>query len=249
MVGQYIEPMPWPRPHLLEALAARWPGRCAVCHDWARGGLCEACFTRFAAPVPRCVTCALPLPSAAMTVCSACRQQPPPFARAMAAVDYRFPWDGLITRFKFHGQPELARPLTQLLLRQLSAGPAALADLVLPVPLGDARLAERGYNQAWELARRLARALRLTADAHALARWRDTGHQVGLDRAERRRNLADAFVVPPSARARLHGQRIALVDDVVTTGATASAAAHTLLAAGAADVQLWMVARTPPPDD
>lgn len=241
--------MPWRRPSPLEALAARCPGRCVVCHDWARGGLCAACLTRFAAPRPRCTRCALPLPAATLTVCGACRHAPPPFSRAVAALDYAFPWNGLIADFKFHGQPELARPLSQRLSQCLQQARLPRPDLVLPVPLSEARLAERGYNQAWELARRVAAALDLPAQPDGLSRWRDTPHQVGLARAERERNLGDAFIVPAAARARLQGRHLALVDDVVTTGATAAAAVRTLLAAGAAEVQLWMLARTAAPDD
>jgi ComF family protein len=107
------------------------------------------------------------------------------------------------------------------------------------------RLRERGYNQSWELARRLARALALEARADALFRVRDTGHQLGLHRSERAKNLHGAFVVTPHHAAWVRGARIALVDDVLTTGATAHAATRALRAAGVRDVQVWVVARTP----
>jgi predicted amidophosphoribosyltransferase len=113
------------------------------------------------------------------------------------------------------------------------------------VPLARERLRERGYNQSWELARRLARSLALPARADALFRLRDTGHQLQLDRAARHANLRDAFVVSPRHAAWVRGAAVALVDDVLTTGATAHAATLALLAAGAADVRLWVVARTP----
>lgn len=161
-------------------------------------------------------------------------------------VDYAFPWDGLIAAFKFQGRPELAALLAGLLDPALAD---AAVDLVLPVPLSAARLRERGFNQAWELARRLARARRLAADAHLLLRVRDTPHQTGLGAEERRRNLRHAFLVEPSRKAALAGRRVALVDDVLTGGATSDEAARTLREAGAAEVQLWVVARTPPPGD
>ncbi len=116
---------------------------------------------------------------------------------------------------------------------------------VVAVPLSRERLRERGYNQSWELARRLARALDLPACPDALFRVRDTGHQLGLQRGDRARNLQGAFVVSPRHAAWVCGARIALVDDVLTTGATARAATRTLRAAGARDVQVWVVARTP----
>jgi ComF family protein len=122
---------------------------------------------------------------------------------------------------------------------------AAAPRLLLPVPLSRERLRERGYNQAWELARRLARRLGLEADAHLLQRSRDTAHQIGMSREQREVNLRDAFWVEPARRARLLGREVVLVDDVLTTGATAHAAALALTRAGAASVDVWVVARTP----
>jgi len=165
----------------------------------------------------------------------------------VVAVDYRFPWDGLITSMKFHGHSEAAGLLASLLRPMLQAQ-AEPVDLVLPVPLSDLRLRERGFNQAWELARRLARWHGAPARHDVLLRVRDTAHQLGLDAEQRARNLRHAFLVAPAQRQRLRGRHVALVDDVMTTGATAEEAARTLLAAGAASVALWVVARTPPPE-
>jgi ComF family protein len=122
-----------------------------------------------------------------------------------------------------------------------------LPDTVVPVPMSARRLAERGYNQAWELARHVAAALSLPATASLLLRPVDAAHQIELGRAERRRNLRCAFMVDPLQRALLQGCRVALVDDVMTTGATAHAAADALLRAGAAAVDVWVLARTPDP--
>jgi len=123
----------------------------------------------------------------------------------------------------------------------------ASPDLVLPVPLGASRLRERSFNQAWELARRVARRRRLKACPDVLLRWRDTAHQTHLNVAERERNLRQAFVVEPRRARLLRGKNLALVDDVFTTGATAAACSVALLGAGARSVQLWVIARTPPP--
>ncbi len=125
------------------------------------------------------------------------------------------------------------------------ARPLARDLRVVPVPLSRERLRERGYNQSWELARQLARALDLEARADALFRVRDTGHQLGLHRQARSANLQGAFVVTPRRASWVRGASIALVDDVLTTGATAHAATRTLRAAGAREVFLWVVARTP----
>jgi ComF family protein len=122
---------------------------------------------------------------------------------------------------------------------------ASRPDLIVPVPLSPARLAERGYNQAWELARRLARSTGVPARADVLQRVLDTPHQADLNRAQRLLNPRGAFTVPTRRRAAVAGLRIALVDDVLTTGATAREAAQALLRAGAAAVDVWVVARTP----
>ena len=108
-----------------------------------------------------------------------------------------------------------------------------------------ARLSERGYNQAWELARRLGRSLGVAADPGLLWRPADQAHQADLNRAERQRNLRSAFMTDPRRRGELQGHRVALVDDVMTTGATAREAAAALLRGGAAAVDVWVVARTP----
>ena len=227
----------------------RLPRPCVLCSQWDRSNLCGSCRQRFIdAAVRRCPRCALPNPTG--QTCGACLRQPPPFQHAVAMADYGFPWDRLITRFKFQQQPELAGLLADALAEALrqQAGLPPVA-WVLPVPLSPARLAERGYNQAWELARRLAARRGLPARADWLQRLRDTPHQVGLGRQAREANLRDAMWVPPDAQRQLAGAQVALVDDVMTTGVTAAAATRALLAAGAAGVQVWVLTRTPAPGD
>lgn len=234
----------------LRGLSSAWPGwprPCAVCGAWHTAPLCGHCRQRVAAPRPRCPRCALPTLCA--EPCGACLHEPPTFVAAVAAVDYGFPWNRLITAFKFHSQPEWAPALAALIdaaIYRHVGLPAA--DAVVPVPLAPARLAERGYNQAWELARRLAARRGLASDARWLLRLRDTPHQVGAHRRQRQQNLRAAMWVTPDAGARLVGRHVALVDDVLTTGATAQAAAQALQAAGAASVQVWVLARTPAPE-
>lgn len=208
--------------------------------------MCSTCLLGFAAPRSRCRLCALPLPGQAR-VCGECLKTPPPFAAAVAAVDYAFPWNGLIAGLKFRGGIEHAATLAGLLAgavhRSLAAGDVLAPDLVVPVPLAPTRLRQRGHNQAWELARRVARPWRLPALADAMARWQDTAPQMSLTRAQRLSNLRGAFVVTPKGRPRIAGRRVALVDDVMTTGATAAEAALTLLRGGASEVQVWVLAR------
>lgn len=223
--------------------------QCEVCRQWSPGGagnaLCVDCVQRFAAPVQRCARCALRT-GLATPACGACLRDPPPFEHTLCAADYGFPWDDLVADFKFHGRPELAPTLAARLLAAVRQHPAwPLPQWLLPVPLSTQRLQARGYNQAWELTRPLAVALQIPADPQLLLRHLDTAHQADLGRAERRRNLRAAFMVDPRRRALLQGRRVALVDDVMTTGTTAREAAATLLRAGAAAVDIWVLARTP----
>jgi ComF family protein len=124
-----------------------------------------------------------------------------------------------------------------------------MPDMLLPVPLAAARLRERGYNQAWEITRRLGRTLRCPAEPHLLLRLRDTPHQLAFPLHRRAANVRGAFAVEPTRLAEVRGRHIALVDDVMTTGATAEEIARALKQAGAAAVAVWVVARTPAPHE
>jgi ComF family protein len=223
----------------------RWPSQCAVCRDWAAARVCERCVARFAPQIARCRRCALASPA---PLCGECLRTPPPFEATVAAVDYQFPWDGLITRWKFHQALDHAPLFAGLLEQALRRAGTPLPSLVIPVPLGRERLRERGYNQAWELARRVCRRLRCETDTRVLQRTIDTPHQLSLPRDKRAANVRGSFTLDTGRAARLRGCSVALVDDVMTTGATAAEAARTLLDAGAASVQLWVAARTPTPD-
>jgi ComF family protein len=220
---------------------------CAVCHGWGIGRVCATCVERFAPPVPRCRRCALQTP-AGVELCGACLGDPPPFAHVTTAVDYDHPWDRLITRYKFHAALDLAPAFATRMLDAQHRGRAPPPTLLLPIPLSEARLRERGYNQAWELARRLGRALDCAAEARLLLRVRDTPHQLALPPEERAGNVRAAFAVEPARRAELAGRDVTLVDDVMTTGATVAEAARAVLQAGAREVAVWVLARTPRPD-
>jgi len=163
-------------------------------------------------------------------------------------MDYAFPWDRLLLALKFGEQLEVAPLLAGRLSLALARAGIDAPDLILPVPLSAERLRERGYNQAHEIARRLARPQgtgeverQSRLCARTLLRLRDTPQQARLPLDERRRNLRGAFVVLKPVR----GLRVAIVDDVMTSGATLHEAALALRRAGAVDVQAWVVARTP----
>ncbi len=169
------------------------------------------------------------------------------FDAAVARVDYRRPWDQVVAAFKFHDALDLAGALASGLAD--AVGTAGDVDAVVPVPLAAARLRERGYNQAWELARRVASRLGAPADAGLLVRIRETTHQLDLPHEARAGNVRGAFAVEPMRRADVHGRRIAVVDDVMTTGSTLGEIATVLKQAGASEVSAWVFARTPPPGD
>jgi ComF family protein len=217
------------------------PSRCAICRQWPAEPVCETCIARFAQPRPRCLTCALPVPAGVLR-CGACLQHPPPWTRCLCAVDYTWPWRALVARFKFREQPGWDRQLAWL-MRSATWAEDTLdeADRVLPIPLSRQRLAERGYNQSWLLARRLAPD---KADADLLLRIRHTPPQRTLPRAERLTNLQGAFAVDPLRSREVRGRRLVLVDDVMTSGASLRAATQVLLQAGAAQVSALVLART-----
>jgi ComF family protein len=187
------------------------------------------------------MTCALPVPEGVQR-CGTCLQSPPPLARCLAAVDYDWPWRELLARFKFRDQPGWDRQLAWLMRGSAWAEDTLLqADRVLPIPLSRERLAERGYNQAWQLARRLAPD---KADVRLLLRVRHTPAQRTLPRAQRLENLRGAFAVDPLRAGELRGQHLLLVDDVMTSGASLHSAAQVLLQAGASQVSAIVLART-----
>lgn len=173
--------------------------------------------------------------------CGACIANPPRFDTVLSAFAYGFPTDRLVQRFKFSGDLALGAWLGDAIARQAATRPRP--DLLIPAPLSMQRLRGRGFNQALVLARRVARRLGLPVDGAAIAKRRDTPPQAGLSRAARQGNLRGAFECPR----RLQGLQVAVIDDVMTTGATADALAAALKASGAACVDIWVVARTPQP--
>ncbi len=234
--------------------AFRPPSQCAVCKSWPSGQLCGPCLQRFAAQRSRCPRCALTrtLAEDGLPGCPDCRGQDWSLQACHAAVDYGFPWTELIARYKFERQSGYSRWLAQLLLgipgvadRLAALGPK---DWLLPLPLSAQRLAERGFNQAWELAQALHRrsACRAGLQAHLLIRIRHTEAQTRLNREQRLKNLSGAFMVEPLWAHAIRERTVVLVDDVMTSGASLNAAAKVLRQAGASSVEALVVARTPP---
>lgn len=215
--------------------------RCLACREPAPPGadLCPPCREALPWNTPACPRCALPMPLQA-PCCRDCRRRPPPLHRAHAALRYAAPVDRLLPGFKFHRDLAAGRLLAEAMATRFSALPRP--DALLAVPLHRARLRRRGYDQALELARPLARALDLPLLPGILQRLRATRPQSELDGAARARNLRGAFAVDTAAPLPRH---VVLVDDVMTTGATLYAAARTLRQAGVSRVDAWVCARVP----
>jgi ComF family protein len=211
-------------------------GACFLCRGGARELLCEAC----RGELPRltgelCPRCALPSPRAAL--CGRCLAEPPDYDGTIALFAYDFPADALVHALKFRGQLALAPFLGKLLSHALTD---PRVDCVIPVPLSSQRLRERGYNQAVEIARHILPG-KMALDL--CIRPQHCVPQMQLPWADRQRNVRGAFRCSRS----LLGASVAVVDDVMTTGATLDEIARTLKRAGAARVVNWVVARTLPP--
>ncbi|HZY19887.1 MAG TPA: phosphoribosyltransferase family protein [Ramlibacter sp.] len=220
------------------------PALCEVCHAWPAGPVCGTCIAGFGAPRHRCLRCAIGLPEG-VPVCGTCLRSPPPLDACHAAVSYGYPWAGLIGRYKFSGEAGWAETFAALAARAPAvASLCAAAHRVVPMPLSRERLAQRGFNQAHELARRLAPA---KADPHLAVRLRDTPPQSALDLAARRANVRNAFALEPARAADVRGRAVLLVDDVMTTGASLFALAGVFRAAGASAVAAVVLARTEEP--
>ncbi|TWH99127.1 ComF family protein [Luteimonas cucumeris] len=234
------------RLRIVDGLRARvgallWPPRCLLCGEAGASGrdLCPACAAALPWNRSACRHCALPLPLAA-DACGQCLRHPPPLQEIHAALIYDFPADRLLPRLKFHGDLACGRLLSQLMIDACVDLPRP--QVLVPLPLHRARLRSRGYDQALELARPLARALAIPLSDRVLRRRRDTVPQSRLDAAARRRNLRSAFAVDAAIALPDH---VTLVDDVMTTGATLHAAANALHRAGVARVDAWVCARVP----
>lgn len=214
---------------------------CPLCRAPA-DGLCARCIDSLPRNDHGCACCAVPLPAQAPagTLCVDCQRRAPSVDRVVAPLRYEFPVDDLVAGFKYHRRLALGRPLATLLADKLQQRGSAMPDLLLPVPMHRLGLRGRGFNQAAELTRLLARRLAIPWSASRLLRIRHAEHQRGLTRAQRQRNLRDSF----RCRGRLP-HHVALVDDVVTTGATMNEIGHTLRGAGAKRIEVWAVARTP----
>jgi len=232
------------RAHVDAILWHLLPGICVFCNESSGVpmDLCPHCHAALPWLLNPCPQCALPQVQSGAPRCGACAAQPPPFVRAVAAMRYADAVARMIQHVKFAGNRIDARVLGSLLGEQVTRAycDEPLPDVIVPVPLSSARLLRRGHNQAALIARWVGHACATPVDYDLCARTRHTPAQTGLGRSARLRNLHGAF----AARRPVAGLRIAILDDVMTTGATVTALARTLLAANAKAVHVWAVART-----
>lgn len=226
----------WPR------IIQDWlfPPTCLLCGDAGAAGrdLCEACAKSLPFNRPACPRCARPLPFETGLPCGECQRNPPAFERSFALFRYEEPARHLIRALKFHARHPCARLLGEMLADALD-GREDRPTLIIPVPLHRGRYRERGHNQSLEIARTLSRRLRIPLDCQSCVRAKATQPQTDLSAEERRRNLRQAFAVPKPPKAR----HVAILDDVVTTGATVNELAKALRKAGAERIEVWACAR------
>ncbi|PRA26102.1 ComF family protein [Pseudomonas poae] len=223
---------------------------CLICDEPTDSAdcVCNVCEIELPWLMEQCEVCALPLPMNGL-ICGPCLKQPPAFKHVIAPWSYSFPVDSLISRFKHQARWPFGQLLARLLGRHLQHRYDNTAlprpDCLLPVPMARKRLRERGYNQALMLAKWLSKDLAIAQDEHLLLRPHETVAQQALDAKTRKRNLLNAFTLAPDAP--VQDRHFALVDDVLTTGATAHSLARLLMNAGARRVDVYCLARTPKP--
>ena len=218
-----------------------FPATCYLCLDPGQKpalDLCAACEADFPRNAPACLTCAAPI-AGHDAICRRCRRRGRAFDFAWAPYRYEFPLPELIQRMKYGGALPVTRILGSLLGRRLAERGRLAVDAIVPVPLHAAREHGRGYNQAREIAVFAAREVGLPLQERLVRRTRETAEQTSLPAGARRRNLRGAFTV----EAGDVPERVAIVDDVLTTGATAESLALALRHAGCRRIEVWTVAR------
>ncbi len=221
-----------------------YPSPCLLCDAPGEQGIniCSQCMDDLPHNKHRCHICALPLPSThtAEQICGRCLQQTPRFDRCHSPFFYGYPISGLIGDFKFNGKLHIGRLLSELFINFIQTNNLELPNLIMPVPLHQSRLRERGFNQALELAKPIARHFEIPLDIKSCMRIKATEAQSGLNKKIRTKNMRSAFdVIKP-----IDCGYMVIVDDVVTTGATVNELAETLKAKGVKRVDVWALART-----
>lgn len=223
-------------------------GSCALCQDESASAICCQCRVRYLSGVSvRCRRCAETLYHPGAEHCGSCLRSPPAFDATIAACDYAAPVDVLVQDLKFRSSLPLAHVFGEVLAESIAEELDKPPDLIVPVPLSETRLSERGFNQAAEIARSLSSFTGIPFQWDLFIRVRDTRPQAGLPIDDRRVNMRGAFAARLNARVRdqLRGRHVLVVDDVMTTGHTLNELAACLKRQGAARVTNGVFARTP----
>ncbi|HEY7986834.1 MAG TPA: ComF family protein [Methylophilaceae bacterium] len=228
----------------LKIIQTLLPQRCLLCDEGSGNKpLCNACLHDLPAlSKASCPVCALPTFNA--EICGSCLQHPPAFDATIAAFNFVFPMDALLRALKYRGELSVAEIAANGLMSSLEHHD--LPDLLIPMPLHPQRLQERGFNQAMEISRRIVRHTSCQLSTNSVIRLRHGEPQASLPLNKRAKNVKGVFAVNDTANINLRGKRIAVVDDIMTSGASLNELAKTLKKAGATRVECWVVARTLP---
>ena len=218
-------------------LDALYPPRCVLCDRLDRIGLCAECLNgldRIEHPCFKCgVSCTGPGP------CGRCQAQPPAYDITISPFQYQPPLTVLIHRFKYRRNVALARPLANLLSQEITRRKYPRPQLLIPVPLHWTRLLWRGFNQSVELARHISSELDIPISRNLVYRNRKTTSQARLPLRQRQHNISNCFEL----RRPLNAASVAIVDDVVTSGATVNQMSQELRKKGAVHIQIWALLR------
>ncbi|HEY0268818.1 MAG TPA: ComF family protein [Methyloradius sp.] len=218
-----------------------FPQACLLCaaSDGGELAICQDCLTDLPRhTIDQCPQCALP--AYQNQLCGHCIASPPAFDTTNALFRYEFPVDAMLQRYKYQHLLNMAQTFAQMILNDLPN--AKLPDLIIPMPLHPLRLKERGFNQSLEIARIVGKTLNIKVDAQVCSRIKPSPPQASLPLKERVKNMQSAF----ACNTTLDGLNIALIDDVMTTGASLNSLSKTVKKAGASNVECWVVARTLP---
>jgi ComF family protein len=233
-----------PGGHLLSRLVrVVYPPRCVICgcSGYAGRDICEICYRELPWIESSCVQCAIPLAdgSGEQLKCGNCLQKSPDFDHSLSLFSYESNAVSLVHQLKFNEKLACSRLLGNMLADAVQHKGIALPDRVLPVPLHNRRLRQRGFNQSIELARPIARRFNLSLDVTSVGRIHETRPQTGMNKKQRRRNMQNAFRMIKPVEAR----HVVIVDDVVTTTSTVNELARVLKKAGVQRVDVWSIAR------
>lgn len=222
---------------LIVTQSLRLPTICTLCNQFHKGTLavCEPCIAYMPRLGTACQHCATPLPETHYLICGHCIKTPPHFDRAYINYQFSEPLRNLLHRFKYHNGLYLSSFLSHLILQSQPQ----LPECLIPVPMHQQRIRQRGFNQAAVLAKSLAKQLKLPCDLNSCSKIINTAAQASLNQEQRQKNLGKAF-----ASKRLPYQHVAIVDDLMTTGSTANALASVLKRAGVRRVDVWCCAKT-----